>query len=211
MLSRVGKNGAILLKRWLQCRFRAQFSITFMLSAVAFMGVVVSVVTREYNKRRRYEWEMRRAIESCSSIGGEVYFGGPTFFDANKSYYIVNLAGCCVEQATIDSLASSEFLKSIDFSRAICCREAMRSIACLSSVETLVLDQTSADDDTIAACARLPLLKSLSIEHTSVTDEGLDRLHGLEALEHVYLAGTRVTKQGIKRLKGANPDLEIHW
>jgi hypothetical protein len=99
----------------------------------------------------------------------------------------LNLRGCQVSDACIDSLAS------------------------LPELESLELAGTSITDAGVASLVRLTGLQDLSLSDTRLSDIGLERLHKLKSLNTVWVYRTRVTDSGVIKLRRAIPGLIVYF
>jgi len=113
--------------------------------------------------------------------------------------------------------------------------ETVASLARITSLEDLVLDESNVSDSDLESLAQLTRLKRLSLVRTAVThvglehlahlphlntlilnssyrvtDEGLDTLAQFASLEELSLLDTTVTLPGLITLSGQHPTLQIN-
>ena len=75
---------------------------------------------------------------------------------------------------------------------------AIDSLARVTTLEDLVLDESNVTDDDLAALVTLADLRRLSLVHTAITDKGLSHLSGLPRLKTLVLDSSyRVTDDGL--------------
>ena len=75
---------------------------------------------------------------------------------------------------------------------------AIDSLARVTTLEDLVLDESNVTDDDLAALVNLAGLKRLSLVHTAITDRGLSHLSGFPRLKTLVLDSSyRVTDEGL--------------
>ena len=75
---------------------------------------------------------------------------------------------------------------------------AIDSLARVTTLEDLVLDESNVTDNDLAALVTLAELRRLSLVHTAVTDRGLSHLSGLPRLKTLVLDSSyRVTDDGL--------------
>jgi hypothetical protein len=87
---------------------------------------------------------------------------------------------------------------------------AIDSLARVTTLEDLVLDESNVTDNDLAALATLSSLKRLSLVHTAITDEGLDAVGAIDSLEDVSLLDTPVTLPPLVALSGRHNTLQIN-
>jgi hypothetical protein len=76
----------------------------------------------------------------------------------------------------------------------------LESLAQISSLISLDVNQLPVTDLGLSHVARLPNLRSLNLDNTQVTDAGLSELKSLPKLTVLFVAGTRLTDQGLEQL-----------
>jgi hypothetical protein len=86
---------------------------------------------------------------------------------------------------------------------------ALKELAGMPQLETLVLAGTPVTDQGIAELAHLPQLRHLVLANTHLTDAALDGLASCVRLQYVGLSRTRVTEAGVAKLQAARPNLRI--
>jgi len=70
------------------------------------------------------------------------------------------------------------------------------------SVYRVDLDNTKADDTTLASIKRFTDLEHLTLRDNQITDAGLEHLKGLTNLYGLDLSNTKITDAGLMHLKG---------
>lgn len=95
----------------------------------------------------------------------------------------------------------------VDLGRSKVTDAGLATIAKMTNLERLHLENTAVTDAGIAQLAGLPRLEYLNLYGTKVTDAGLAKLSGLKSLRKIFLWQTAVTKDGAKKLEAAVPGL----
>jgi hypothetical protein len=73
-------------------------------------------------------------------------------------------------------------------------------LANLKSLETLVLNRSCADDETIKVLAKLPNLRMLNLRWTDVTDDSIESLRKIKSLVTLHLGHTKISENSLRRL-----------
>ena len=158
---------------------RIQFTVRWLLVAVAVAAVPLAIIVRE--NRRRVEQE--RAIAAVVRLGGEIgvnYTRGQ--FDVKRRPVVfIAFTGPKVTDTRLALLRPNLDL--------------------LPELESLDLGGTKITDAGMVHLTGLKNLRDLVLWDTEITDAGLDQLKGLKRLEILNLNGTKVTSSGIIRLK----------
>jgi uncharacterized membrane protein len=86
---------------------------------------------------------------------------------------------------------------------------ALESVARLTNMTRLRLQNTAVTDKGIARLAGLAHLESLNVFGTRVTDAALEPVAAMKSLRTVYVWQTGVTAEGVARLRTARPTLVV--
>ncbi|MCA9246640.1 MAG: hypothetical protein KDA42_05975 [Planctomycetales bacterium] len=74
------------------------------------------------------------------------------------------------------------------------------ALAQLTGLETLILDATGLNDDSVQVVGRLPRLRNLTLRNVAVTDEGLRRVESLPQLKRLVLTQIPLTDRSVSTL-----------
>lgn len=80
-----------------------------------------------------------------------------------------------------------------------------------TDVETLLLNDASVDDSTIAAIVYFPRVRVLTLANTGVSDKSIDLLARLKQLREIDLRGTQILPVGMNRLKLLLTDCKVYY
>lgn len=97
----------------------------------------------------------------------------------------------------------------VDLARSKVTDAAADTLAKMTALERLHLENTKISDAALAKLASLQKLGYLNLYGTKVTDAGLAKLAGAKGLKKLYVWQTGVTKAGAKALEGQLPGLKV--
>ncbi|WRX33072.1 Leucine-rich repeat - like 10 [Theobroma cacao] len=119
-----------------------------------------------------------------------------------RKLIVLNLEGCYVTAACLDSISALVALAYLNLSRCCLTDDGCDKFSGLTNLESLNLDSCKIGNEGLANLTGLSLLKSLELSDTEVGSNGLRHLSGLTRLETLNLSFTLVTDSGLKRLSG---------
>ena len=102
--------------------------------------------------------------------------------------------------AEVAELADLTHLKEIALTQADVSDSALNAISMLTSLEVIVLGNTTVTDQGLAKLAGLKSLRDLNLNRSRVTDGGLEHLAGLSRLELLRFGKSEITDDGLAPL-----------
>jgi Leucine-rich repeat (LRR) protein len=99
--------------------------------------------------------------------------------------------------AEVAELADLTHLKEIALTQADVSDSALNAISVLTSLEVIVLGNTTVTDQGLAQLAGRKSLRDLNLNQSRVTDRGLEHLAGLSQLELLRLGKSEITDDGL--------------
>ena len=98
----------------------------------------------------------------------------------------------------------------LDLARSQVTDAGLATIAKMTYLERLHLENTKVSDTGLAQLSALPALEYLNLYGTKVTDGGIAKLASAKALKKLFVWQTGVTKAGAKALEGKLPGLNVN-
>ena len=119
--------------------------------------------------------------------------------------------GTALDPAAFAALGEvADRVVELNLSRADLPDGALETVASLTALTALRLDNASIGDAELAALAQLPDLRVLNLHGNSgITNSGVEALAAIPALERVYVWGTSIDAAGIETLEAARPGLVV--
>jgi hypothetical protein len=102
-----------------------------------------------------------------------------------------------IGEAELTSLTGMTNLRELALPKAAASDQSLDAIASLSSLEVLILGDTTISDDGLAKLGRLHSLRDLNLNECRVTDRGLAQLAELPLLELLRLGKSEITDDGL--------------
>jgi hypothetical protein len=99
--------------------------------------------------------------------------------------------------AELAMLADMQHLREVALPKAAASDNAFDAIASLSSLEVLILGDTTISDNGLAKLSRLHSLRDLNLNESHVTDRGLAHLADLPRLELLRFGRSPITDDGL--------------
>jgi hypothetical protein len=116
----------------------------------------------------------------------------------------------CNRQSTdvlVETLSTLHTVKRINAAHITA--SGLRSISRLTNLESLQLQDSAVNDETLELFLRLPRLRQLNISNSKITDRGLYRLAQMLTLKELYLQNANVTTAALEQLDKTRPDLKV--
>ena len=136
---------------------------------------------------------------------------GAVFDTRTRTPKWMKLAGSTLNAAAIDSLARVTTLEDLVLDESNVTDNDLAALATLSSLKRLSLVHTAITDRGLSHLAAFPGLKTLVLDSSyRVTDEGLDAVGAIDSLEDVSLLDTPVTLPPLVALSGRHNTLQIN-
>lgn len=113
-----------------------------------------------------------------------------------------------LESTSVQGPGLQEAPKTIDFLKIKDSPDVpfdLRNLEALRSLQTLEVERSGIDMQSLSSLKNLPRLRTLSLRGTSITDDDLTYLFGLPKLRHFFIWDTKVTPKGVKRLRRRLP------
>jgi hypothetical protein len=98
----------------------------------------------------------------------------------------------------------------LDLARSQVTDAAMDTVAKMSILERLHLENTKVTDEGIRKLAALPALEYLNLYGTKVTDDGIKSLESVPSLKKLFVWQTGVSRAGAKALEGKMAGLSVN-
>jgi len=98
----------------------------------------------------------------------------------------------------------------VDLARSQITDAGAATLAKMTALERLHLENTKVTDVGVAKLGALPLLEYINLYGTKTTDAGIAKLEGAKALKKLYVWQTGVTQGGAKALEGKIPGLKVN-
>ncbi len=136
---------------------------------------------------------------------------GAIFDDRTNDPSWIRLSGTTLGPDTVASLARLTQLEDLVLDESNVTDNDLKRLAKLTQLKRLSLVRTAVTNDGLAHLAHLPRLGTLILNSSyRVTDEGLDTLAQLESLEELSLLDTTVTLPTLIALSAQHDTLQIH-
>ena len=128
-----------------------------------------------------------------------------------KSLKSVNLYASNIEGSGLADLVGLPRLKSLNlWETPLDADEAIKHIAKMSHLETLVLTECDITDSHILQLKPLKELSSLALGQTQITDKSMDVLVKFPKLDSLSLTRTKVSSQAIEKFSKAKPNCFVY-
>ncbi len=98
----------------------------------------------------------------------------------------------------------------VDLARSQVTDAGLATVAKMTKIERLHLENTKVTDAGIAKLGALASLEYLNLYGTKTTDAGIAKLEGAKGLKKLYVWQTGVTQNGAKALEGKIPGLKVN-
>jgi len=136
---------------------------------------------------------------------------GAIFDNRTRDPSWIKLQGSTLDSNTVASLARITTLQDLVLDESNVSDSDLATLATLTSLKRLSLVRTAVTNAGLNHLAQLPRLTTLILNSSyRVTDEGLETLQRLASLEELSLLDTTVTLPGLITLSGQHPTLQIN-
>lgn len=136
---------------------------------------------------------------------------GAVFDTRTKAPKWMKLVGSTLDPAAIDSLARVTTLEDLVLDESTVTDDDLATLAALTSLRRLSLARTAISDRGLSHLAGLLQLKTLVLDSSyHVTDGGLDAVAAINGLEDVSLLDIPVTLPALVELSGRHTSLQIN-
>lgn len=136
---------------------------------------------------------------------------GAVFDTRTQTPSWMKLQGTTFDSATIESLARITTLEDLVLDESNVTDADLAALSTLIDLKRLSLSRTAITDTGLTQLAILPRLTTLVLNSSyHVTDEGLETLAQLRSLEEISLLDTTVTLPGLIELSGQHTTLQIN-
>lgn len=111
----------------------------------------------------------------------------------------------------LEFLKHAPHLPALDLSGTQITDGAMKHVAMLKDLKTLLIYNTQITDDGVAQLKGLTKLQVLDLRNTHISDHGLQHLMQIASLEYLYLTGTDVTPDAVITFQLERPHCQVEY